>query len=368
MLKKHWNLEVPANKYGNIVKNTKPFTTTVGLWVLNKYLLEKNFDKYLGYINRELTGSEWEKAILNPITRGVLEDELTQDSICELLEKTQKLMPLSTPLTPSISENILLISSVIEPKKKELAKKYAKELEAGDAVIAEQMKAELIKYALDTLGDDPALDIYFSGARSNINNHFATQYIMKGAIRNPDPLADKQFNIALSNYNNGISKEEYPIFCNSLAGGPYSRAVKTGVGGHVEKMINSGYQHIRLDKHGSDCGTTDYVTELLTDSNVESWMYSYIIDDSTKTLVELNSKTYKKYLGKKVKIRFSALCESTTGICNKCIGELFYKLNVTNIGLLVMIVGSDVKNNNMKAFHDSTAKTVRFNALEAFGE
>ena len=50
-----------------------------------------------------------------------------------------------------------------------------------------------------------------------------------------------------------------------------------------------------------------------------------------KTLVELNSKTYKKYLGKKVKIRFSALCESTTGICNKCIGELFYKLNVTNI-------------------------------------
>ena len=56
-------------------------------------------------------------------------------------------------------------------------------------------------------------------------------------------------------------------FRKQLAGGPYSRAVKTGVGGHVEKMINSGYQHIRLDKHGSDCGTTDYVTELLTDSN-----------------------------------------------------------------------------------------------------
>ena len=48
------------------------------------------------------------------------------------------------------------------------------------------MEKELIDYALDYLGDDPSLDLYLSGARSNIGNHFKNMYIMKGAIRNPD--------------------------------------------------------------------------------------------------------------------------------------------------------------------------------------
>ena len=45
-----------------------------------------------------------------------------------------------------------------------------------------------------------------------MHDHIIQQIL---TIRNPDPNARKQFDIALSNYNNGISKEEYAIFCNS---------------------------------------------------------------------------------------------------------------------------------------------------------
>ena len=82
-------------------------------------------------------------------------------------------------------------------------------------------------------------------------------------------------------------------------------------------------------------------------------MYSYIIEGSK--LVELTSENKSKYIGKKVKFRFSALCESKTGICNKCMGNLYYRLDMkANVGTSLTQIPSTQKNISMKAFHDST--------------
>ena len=228
------------------------------------------------------------------------------------------------------------------------------------------MEQELIDYALEYLKDDPSLDLYLSKARSSIGNHFKNMYIMKGAIRNPDPNAEKQFDIALSNYNDGISKDEYAIFCNSLSAGPYKRANKTEVGGKWEKLLVKGYEHITALPQGSDCGTKDCIEVLLTEKNVGYWMYSYIYENGK--LVELNSKNRDKYIGKKVKLRFSGLCEAKDGICNACMGNLVYKLNVKNVGIVESSIGSILKNISMKAFHDSVEKSTKIDVEKAFGE
>ena len=360
--------QVPAGSFGDEnhrKKIKKPFYTGVGIWMFNKFFIEKDLADFVGYQNYNFAGDDWED-LVTKVTRGVLEDQLDSEVLCTLLQKAQKIMPLSTPFTPSISESILMISQTILPKKKELEKRYAKELEAGDALIAEKMRQELIDYAIATLGDDPALDIYLSQARSTIDNHFGNMYVMKGAMRNPDPTALKQFNIATSCYNDGISKEDYPKFCNSLSAGPYSRAKKTEIGGLWEKYFISAYQHLTLDKAGSDCGTTDYLEINVTEKEMNDWMYSYVLDG--KELVEINSSNYKKYCNKPIKIRFAALCESKTGFCNKCAGNLFYKLGVENIGLITMQMASKIKNLSMKAFHDSVEKTIKMNVEDAFGE
>ena len=99
---------------------------------------------------------------------------------------------------------------------------------------------------------------------------------------------------------------------------------------------------------------------------MNDWMYSYVLDG--KELVEINSSNYKKYCNKPIKIRFAALCESKTGFCNKCAGNLFYKLGVENIGLITMQMASKIKNLSMKAFHDSVEKTIKMNVEDAFGE
>lgn len=94
-------------------------------------------------------------------------------------------------------------------------------------------------------------------------------------------------------------------------------------------------------------------------------MYSYIIEGSK--LVELNSDNKSKYIGKKVKVRFSGLCESKTGICNKCMGNLYYRLDKKeNVGTSLTQVPSTLKNISMKAFHDSTQSLYEMNLEDVF--
>ena len=76
----------------------------------------------------------------------------------------------------------------------------------------------------------------------------------------------------------------------------------------MERLLLYAYQDVTLDEPGTDCGTKRYVTVNLTNDNVADWMYCYIIDGDK--LVELTSDNMNKYIGKKVKVRFSSLCEN----------------------------------------------------------
>lgn len=358
--------DIPIGVYGGKKKNTKICKTTVGLWIFNKYFIEKDLVDYLGYINYELNKSAFNK-VVSKITDGVLEDILTLDVLDSFLQKSQKLMPMCTILTPNQTEWFLNCTKEINKRKAVLAKKYAKEIEAGDPIVAEMMEKELLEFAREYLKDDPSMDLYLSGARSSFENHFKEMYVMRGAIKNPDPDAEKQYNIVLSNYVDGISKEDYTVMANSLAAGPYARSEKTSDGGYWEKLFVSGYQHLKLDEPGSDCGTTDTVEEFLTEGNYRGWIYCYM-QKNNGSLEKLTPLNYHKYLNKKVKFRFTSMCESKTGgFCNICAGDLLYKLDMRNIGTAIPVIPSRLKNQSMKSFHVNTVKTVEIDVEKAFG-
>ena len=279
--------------------------------------------------------------------------------------KTQKCMPYISILAPNYTNKMLECSVVIARKKEELYKKYKDQIDKGDEVAANKMEKELLDFAVEYMGDDPSMDMFISGARGNIGNNFKNMFVMKGVIKDPDPNAKQKYNVALSNYIDGIKSEEYSLFANSLAAGPYSRAKKTEYGGYLEKLFLRAFQHITLDPPGSDCGTKRYLEIVLTEDNLNLWMYSYIIEGSK--LVELNSENKSKYIGKKVKVRFSGLCESKTGICNKCMGNLYYRLDKKeNVGTSLTQVPSTLKNISMKAFHDSTQSLYEMNLEDVF--
>lgn len=354
---------VPANSYGSEnKKNKKDFYTTVGLWIFNKAFIEKDLFDILGYVSDTYTG-KIDGKINTKLSYAVMEDKLSVDALKRFEMKIQKFMPLCNTISPSYTKEMFLSEEKINKKKQQLLKKYDKEIKAENEKVMDQIESELIDYAKEILDGDPSLDMFESGARGSFNNNFKSMFISKGAAKRYS--AEGGYDLITSSYMSGISKEDYSKVASAMVAGPYSRAKKTETGGYWEKLFMRAFQHISLLPEGSDCKTKRYLEIELTDKNVDDWMYSYIIDGSR--LVELTSENRDKYIGKKVKFRFSAMCESKDGICSKCAGNLFYRLGIKNVGTATPAIPSKVKVLMMKGFHDSTLKFSEMDIEDAFG-
>ena len=355
---------VPAGSYGpDGTKNKKPFYTTVGLWIFNKGFIEKDLFDLFKYIDEPISKKVHGK-INNELSYAILEDRLPLEVLKRFEMKVQKFMPLVSVLSASYTETMLTITESIDKKKKELLKKYKDGIDKHDPKVMDTIEHELLEYARELLKDDPAMDMFDSGARASFGNNFKNMFVSKGAVKNPDPT--KGYDLITSSYMDGVSKEEYAAFAASLSAGPYSRAKKTETGGYWEKLYLRAFQHLKLLPAGSDCGTTKTLKVYLTDKNIDGWMYSYIVEGSK--LTELTSQNKSKYLNKEVKLRFSALCESKDGhFCNKCAGNLFYRLGIVNVGSITPQIPSKVKVLLMKKFHDSVINFSEIDIEKAFG-
>jgi hypothetical protein len=355
------------NKKGKLVSNKNKFTTTIGIWIFNVFFLRDFGFSFLfnGYINDNIDEKKFNK-INQTLVYALCEDKIDGETYKKFLDYGQYFMPFETILSPNHTEKILGCTKEIQKKKAELAKKYEEGIKNGDPVIGEKMSKELLEYAKEILKDDPSLDVYDSGAGGTFKNNFKNMYVMKGAVRNPDPNAKQEFTIATSNFLDGVSADEYSLIANALAAGPYARAKKTEIGGYWEKLFVAAFQTISLDGPDTDCGSNKYIEVELTEKNLSMYMYNYIIK-SDGSLEELTSDNSDKYIGKKVKMRFSIFCKSKTGICNKCAGNFFYRVKVGNLGLATVQIPTALKLKSMKAFHDSTINTTEIDPMKAFG-
>lgn len=358
-------LTVPAGYYGpEGNKNTNTFRTTVGSWWFNKTFIEKDLFDIEGYVTDEITGDKFSD-INQDIAYAVMEDKLDISVLKKFIMKCQKFQPYSTMLCPGYTMKMLLISKEIEPKKKELLKKYEKELAVGDsssAKIASDIEKELLKYAKELLEGDPSADLYNSGARGSWGNNFKNLHVMKGAVKNPDP--DKGYDIISSNLIDGVKKEEYVTAANSLVEGPYARGKKTEMGGAQEKLFLRAFQHLTLDPKGSDCGTKRTITITLDKKNIKDNMYNFVWWKNKWT--EITSDNASQLIGQTVKMRFSSMCESKTGFCNMCAGNMFYRLGIKNIGTATPQIPSKLKNASMKSFHNSVVDFAEMDPMKAF--
>ena len=349
-------VDIPVGSYGpEGNKNSNIIKTTVGIWVFNKAFIEQDLFELFGYINEPITSKMFKK-INKQVSYAVVEDKVPLDALKRLITKTEKFQPYCNILSASITENMMSIPKAISKKKQELLKKYEKELDEHDPVVSQKIEQELIKDCKEMLKDDPSIDMINSGAKIDWNNNFKNMFVMKGASKNPDPLnPNGEYTIIKSDLTTGIKPDEYAAFSDSLAFGPYARAKKTADGGAWEKIFVKALEHLTVLEEGSDCGTKRYKEILLTGDNIDDWMYSYIVEGSR--LVELTSDNRDSYIGKKVKLRYSGLCESEKGICNKCAGNLFTRLGIKNVGVASYVIPAKIKLKSMKNFHDSTVKT-----------
>ena len=358
-------IEIPANSYGPTgKKNKKAFTTTVGIWIFNKYFIENDLFDIFQYINKTVD-SDMFKDMNRDLSYALAEDRITVKHMADYSMRCQLFMGYVSVLSPNFTEKMLTCTKAINIKKRELLKKYKKELDAGDYMVGDKMEKELLEYAKEYMKGDPSMDMFLSGARGSFGNNFKNMFVMKGVIKDPDPNAKLPYKVATSNYIDGISAEEYALFANALAAGPYARAAKTANGGHLEKLFLGGLQHIVIGEKNSDCKTKNTITVKLDKKNISSFMYSYIKEG--EKLIELTSENRDKYLGKTVKFRFSSLCQMKHGVkCHRCAGNSWFRLEKQNAGASTPKVPSTLKNASMKAFHDSVQKLTSIDINDIF--
>lgn len=363
-------ITVPAGGYGGKLpngrekRNKEAFTTTVGRLIFNKYFIECEPEllAFIGYVNDNVGKKVYGK-IFDSLGYAVLEDKISIETYKRFCKKSQKFMPYVSILAPNHSDNMLTITKKINKKKAELIKANQEAFDNGDAIVVDKVSKELLEYARELMKDDPAMDMFLSGAGGSFENNFKNMFIMRGSVQDPDPR--KSYNIITSNYIDGVSKEEYSKLANTLAAGPYSRSKKTELGGYWEKLFLTSLQHVILEDPGSDCGTKRHITIKVTDKNIGSIMYCYVINPDG-SLTEITSENKHKFIGKTVKLRFSSMCESKNGICNKCAGNLFYRLGIRNVGASTPQIPSRLKVLSMKLFHDDQLNFTEMDPMAAF--
>lgn len=363
-------ITIPAGRYGGPISdgstksNKAPFTTTVGRLIFNKYFIECEPEllQLLGYINDNV-GKKMYGKLFDTLGYAILEDRISMETYKRFCVRTQKFMPYVSILAPNHSDNMLTITKKINKKKAELIKANQEAFDRGDVIVVDQISKELLDYARELMKDDPAMDMFLSGAGGSFENNFKNMFIMRGSVQDPDPR--KSYNIITSNYIDGVSKEEYSKLANTLAAGPYSRSKKTELGGYWEKLFLTAFQHIILQEPDSDCGTKRHITMKLTDKNIGMVMYCYVINDDG-SLTEITSQNQNKFLGKTVRLRFSSMCEAKDGICNKCAGNLFYRLGIRNVGASTPQIPSKLKVLSMKLFHDDQLNFTEMDPMKAF--
>ena len=368
----YWTIKVPAGAYGGYSKinkeittskrtNKAPFTTTIGLWIFNKMFIEPMSD-ILGYINTTITAGVYGD-INQKVSYALIEDKITVQQLKDFISQSQILMSCCSALSSSHTNTIFFMEEKIAKKKEELRKKYGDKLSRDnpDLDAASKYETELIDYAKEILKDDPAVDMFDSGARSKWGNNFKNMYLTRGPLRRTDGT----FSFSDNSYIEGMDPKDYVAISDASIGGPFSRSRLTASGGYVEKQFTNATQHLKVLPKGSDCKTNHYIEVSLNKSNIKDWYYSYIIGTSGN-LIELTPEVASKYIDKKVKMRFSSLCHSKTGICEACAGTMFRHIGITNIGMASMIMASSIKNANMKKFHDSSIKLVHLDANKLF--
>ena len=344
---------LPTDKFMSI---EKPTETTLGRVIFNKMLIESlGFDKYIPYQNIVMTSGNF-KAFESAVTNLLKNDFITVSTMRSYVE-TRDWIGLQghSVITTSFTEKV----SKIPPKTKALRKKlfaeYSKEIAQGNVRVMEKIEDELIKSALEELGDDPGLDLYISGARGSIKNHLKNMYLTRGAIKNP---TTKKYEIITNSLMDGLAKKDIGVHGNMIISGSYPKSCATAVTGYMAKELLAAFQSEVIGPKDSDCGSLRTIPIDLTESNYNNYIYRYIkVGNSTVMLTDENKS---KYVGKTVNMRTPLYCigyGKTKCLCNKCVGDYNFIIEKPNIGLTTTKCGTALTNLNMKKFHENTATT-----------
>ena len=297
--------------------------TNCGLFIVNKFLFERDLADIMGYVNIPISKKQLGK-MNSVLDQALLEDKITTTTYIAYLNRLAWLaFTFHTDISSTLTIKSMRELPSVKKEKERLFKENKEKIDAGDVVTVTNIEKQLVDMAREEMKEDPSFELYDSGARGGFSNSYKNAQIMKGPVYNS---AKGKFEIMKKPLAGGIDKGDIPTLANNVIDGSFSKANATG-----------------------ECG-------YLTNENFKYYNYKYIIEGSK--LVRLSPDNKSKYIGKTVKMRSNMYCISSRDICNKCAGDLCYMLGITTIGLTASKISNVMLQKRMKVFHDSTVHTI----------
>ena len=97
--------------------------------------------------------------------------------------------------------------------------------------------------------------------------------------------------------------------------------------------MDNALQTVTLDDEGTDCGTMFTLKTIIPKKLKKLFFNRYVVTNDIRNPILLTADNIDEYVDKEIQLRSPMFCKSNC-YCNKCAGELFYKMGVKNAGLL----------------------------------
>lgn len=327
--------------------------TNLGLFIFNKRVMEETYGPMVHYYNKVLDKKGFGN-LQSRIAEIILEAD-NEEEICSLyFDYMDRLAWLAftchTEICASVNMKIAKPNPKVETAKKKLIEENREAFDNVDLTTVVRVQNELVDMAMEELQDDPAYELYASGARAGFDNAYRQAQIMKGPVYDS---STGKWDIIENSLYEGYEKKDIAVIANAVVDGCYDKAISTGECGYLTKKLAAGFQTSALDEKGTDCGT-----KALTDVTVtpDSWnLYEYHYVNDNGKLVRLDHTTREKYINKPIKMRLPGCCIGKK-LCNICGGDRYYMMNMKNIGLTNSRLSNSLLRSRMKAAHDATVR------------
>ena len=346
----------------------QPTETTLGLLILNRYLLEMNdIIQHIGYQNTPIDKKGLEK-LNTEVNNLVLEDKITVDQLVSYVDARDRLgFWCAGFLAVSITPALLLPMDNVLKRKAQLFKEHEADLNSDNPVkqvmANNAIESELMDLVRENLKNDTGYDFYRSGD-GNLNNNYKNINVMRGAIFDNGL---KKYHIMQSSLMEGIKPKDITPQANSVVAAAYPSAIGTAEAGYMSKQMIALLQSEAIDLDpNSDCGTQSTIPIKVTDSNKQFLIFRNIKEGNK--IKETTLHNIGDYVGKTINI-YSPQCCLHNKICAKCAGKLFYLLGdgkVSNVGMLMSVITKKILDLKLKSKHDLSQKAGFMDANKTF--
>lgn len=343
-------------KKGQLPNVKEDIESTAGRYLYNLIVIAAAFSDKIDYINKTLRDDDISK-LQSHLSDELLMGRITGAEFGKYQTRTIWLNNFTEIFMPSTSSNLICLPADIRNELQRLIDENKECILKNDVTTyLNKVETPILEYARKWFIDhnEPGWVQYAKGGKPKFKNVFKSMFLEIGPILD---ITTGKYKISTTNYMDGIPPEENYLYANQGVFGAYNRAVNTQVGGAKTKEFAQAFQSQVVTEE--DCGSQYTIGIDVTKDNLSSIKWKWIRDEKNPNeFICVTPDNLNSFIGKHVEARSPMFCMSDN-YCWKCVGDMYKRIGIKNVGLASQKLTSTFLNKSLKSFHDTSLSTTR---------